>query len=147
MINLKCEWKGKMKFEASSGAHSISMDAKAPLGDDAAMTPKQLLLAAVCGCTAMDVVALMKKHKQNMESFVIDAQTELTQAHPSLFSNTKLIFRAQGQIEKDKLLEAVKLSQTKYCGVTAMISKAVSLDYDVELNGEKIGSGKADFQF
>lgn len=145
MINIKCEWKGRMKFEAQSGQHSWLMDASGPVGEGSAPTPKQLLVAAVCGCTAMDVVALMKKHKQELESFVVDSEGELTTGHPSVFKELKLLFRARGHVEADTLLEAIKLSQTKYCGVTAMISSTVPVRYEVELNGEKIGHGEAKF--
>lgn len=146
-MNISCEWKGKMRFEASSGAHAVSMDAKAPMGDDAAMTPKHLLLAGVCGCTGMDVVALLKKHKQSLEGLVVQAETDLTQGrHPVIFKELKLVFRATGPIEAEKLLEAVRLSQTQYCGVTAMIASRVPVSYEVELNGEKIGSGAAEFK-
>lgn len=135
-----------MNFTAKAEGHQISMDAKSPMGDDSAMTPKQLLLAAICGCTAMDVVALLKKYKQPIDSFEIDADSELTSGvQPAVFKEVKIRFKLVGKIEVAQALEAVKLSQTKFCGVTAMVSKSVPVTYVVELNGEEIGSGKADF--
>jgi putative redox protein len=146
IMKLQCKWNEKMKFTAEADGHQVSMDAKSPIGGDSAMTPKHLLLAGISGCTAMDVVALLKKYKQPFESLDVDADAELTEGvFPAVFKEVKLIFRLKGAVDPARILEAVKLSQTKYCGVTAMVSKSVPVTYSVELNGESIGSGKADF--
>ena len=145
-MKVECRWESKMRFSAASESHQIAMDARPPIGDFSAMTPKHLLLAGICGCTGMDVVALLKKYKQPLESLEVDADADLTEgAYPAIFKEVKLVFRAKGRIEGEKLLEAVRLSQTKYCGVSAMVAKAVPLSYVVELNGTALGSGRADF--
>lgn len=145
-MNLECRWSEKMKFSARSGAHHISMDTKPPLGDDSAMTPKQLLLAGVCGCTAMDVVSLLKKHKQPLESLQVDADAQSTEGvYPAIFKKIHLVFKLTGKLDSERVVEAVHLSQTKYCGVSAMVSKAVPITYSIEVNGSTLGSGKADF--
>ncbi len=146
-MNLQCQWKNKMSFDVVADSHKFSMDANTPIGDNTSANPKQLLLAAICGCTGMDVVALMKKYKQPLESFKIDADAPLTKGkHPAVFEKVDLIFAATGAgIEASKLLEAIKLSQTQFCGVSAMVSKVVPIFYKVTLNGEEVGSGKGDF--
>ena len=146
MLKLKCTWNEKMKFTGEADGLSVSMDTKSPVGSDSALTPKQLTLAGVCGCTAMDVVGLLRKFKQNLQSFTVEAEAPTTEGgHPVVFKEIKLLFRMHGPIEKEKALEAVKLSQTKYCGVSAMLSKAAPITYTVELNGEVIGDGHAQF--
>jgi putative redox protein len=146
-MKIQCTWNEKMKFTASADKLQVKMDANSPIGDSSAMTPKHLLLAGVSGCTAMDVVALLKKYKQAFESLEVDAEGEPTVgSHPVIFKEIKLIFRLKGPIDANKVLEAIHLSQTKYCGVTAMVSKSVPINYTVELNGENIGSGHADFE-
>jgi putative redox protein len=145
-MKTQCIWNEKMKFTAAAEGHEIQMDAKSPVGTDSAMTPKHLLLAGISGCTAMDVVALLKKYKQPFEALEVDADGETTVGvHPVVFKEIKLVFKLKGQVDAAKVLEAIKLSQTKYCGVTAMVSKSVPILYSVELNGESIGSGHADF--
>jgi putative redox protein len=135
-----------MSFVAAADQHSVGMDTKPPLGSDSAMSPKQLLLAGVCGCTGMDVVGLLKKHRQPMESFQIEAEGSLTEGkHPTIFKEIRLTFKLQGALDADQVLEAVKLSQTLYCSVSAMVSKAVPITYVVELNGQSIGTGQAAF--
>lgn len=144
-MQIKCIWDEKMKFSADMGGHSLLMDAKSPIGSDQGPTPKQLVLAGVAGCTAMDVIALMKKHRQEVKTFVIDAQTDLTQGNPSVFTDITLLYKATGNIDPEKLKEAVTLSQTKYCGVSAMLAKNAPIHYKIELNGEMIGEGQAKF--
>ena len=146
-MKLQCTWNDKMRFTAEADKHRVDMDTQPPLGADTAMTPKQLVVAAICGCTAMDVVALLKKFKQPLESFLIEADTSLTEGRgPIVFKEVRLVFKIKGALDGAKVMEAVVLSQTKYCSVSAMLSKAVPISYVVELNGEKIGAGTADFK-
>lgn len=146
-MKLQCHWNDKMRFTAQSGGHEIQMDTNAPIGSDTALTPKQLLVAGICGCTAMDVVALLKKHKQPLESFEVEADATPTEGvYPAIYKEIKLTFKLKGELDAAKVLEAVSLSQTKYCGVSAMVSKAVPISYTVELNGKIIGAGRADFK-
>lgn len=146
-MKLQCQWNEKMKFVAKSDGHQVEMDAKAPVGSDTALTPKQLLVAAVCGCTAMDVVALMKKHRQPLEILQVEADVSMTKGeHPIIFEEIHLVFKFTGSLEPERVKESVELSQTKYCGVSAMISKSVPISYAIELNGENIGTGRANFK-
>lgn len=146
-MKLQCSWTDKMRFTAQSGKHKVEMDTNAPIGSDTALTPKQLLVAAICGCTAMDVVSLLKKHKQPLESFHIDADAASTEGvYPSVYQEIELVFKLTGRLDSGRVLESIKLSQTKYCGVSAMVSMAVPISYQVELNGKNIGSGRAEFK-
>ncbi|MBI3541876.1 MAG: OsmC family protein [Deltaproteobacteria bacterium] len=145
-MKLNCVWKDKMTFTAESGGHQIHMDTKPPIGTDTAMTPKQLVLAGISGCTSMDVVALLKKYKQPLEALVVEVDASQTEGgYPQVFKEVKLVFRFKGALDEAKVLEAVRLSQTKYCGVSAMLAKAVPITYTVDLNGKNVGSGRADF--
>jgi putative redox protein len=146
-MKLVCNWNEKMKFTAEADQHKVEMDTKPPIGTDTALTPKQLLLAGICGCTGMDVVALLKKYKQPLEKLHIEAETTLTEGiYPAVFKEVRLIFKVSGEVDPAKVVEAVTLSQTKYCGVSAMVSKSVPISYSIELNGKVIGTGTANFK-
>lgn len=135
-----------MRFTAKSGEHQVGMDTQPPLGSNTALTPKQLLVAGICGCTAMDVVALLKKHKQPLEALDVEAETQLTEGkYPAVFKEVQLTFKVRGNVDSAQLIDAVALSQTRYCGVSAMVSKVVPIHYVIELNGREIGSGQAKF--
>jgi len=139
-------WKEGMHFDAVTDNNVVSMDAKTPLGKAQGMTPKELIAAGLAGCTAMDVVALLKKHKQAYENFeVLVDITMSTGIQPSVFTEANLTFVLNGPVDKDVYINAVTLSQTKYCGVSAMLAKAFPIKYVVNLNNETIGSGSAHF--
>ena len=139
-MKLTTKWIEKMQLVSSADGHEVRMDTKAPIGSDTALTPKQLVVAGLAGCTAMDVVALMKKHKQPVESFEIEADVEKSSGgYPEVFTGAVLTFRLRGALDEAKVLEAVTLSQTKYCGVSAMLAKAFPIRFRIELNGKTIG--------
>lgn len=145
-MKIQCVWNEGMRFTAKGTEHSIAMDAKRPIGTDTGLTPKELVLAAICGCTAMDVASLMKKHRQTMREFSVTAEAIAREGHPAIFAEVKLEYSVDGEVDRAKLVEAVELSQTKYCSVSAMISKAVPIHYGVRLNGEAIHSGTTRFE-
>lgn len=146
-MRIQCTWKEKLTFTAEADGHAIAMDTKTPLGSDSALTPKQLVLAGVCGCTAMDVVSLLRKHKQPLEGLDVEAEAPTTTGgHPTVFKEIQLKFRFRGSLDPKVVMESIHLSQTKFCGVSAMLSKAVPIRYVAELNGQTIGEGQADFR-
>ncbi len=139
-MKIVTQWSEKMHFVASADGHEVGMDAKAPIGSDSALTPKQLVVAGLAGCTAMDVIALMKKYKQPVESFHVEAEVEKsTGVYPEVFTGAELVFRLTGVLDEAKVIEAVFLSQTKYCGVSAMLAKAFPIRYRIEINGKSVG--------
>ncbi len=145
-MKLKSIWGEKMRFIAEVDNHFVSMDTKPPIGEDTAITPKQMLIAAICGCTGMDVVALLKKYNQPLSKFEIEAEASVTEgAHPIVFKEVQLVFKLEGALEKEKVLEAITLSQTKYCSVSAMLSKSFPIRYAVQINSENVGAGSAQF--
>jgi putative redox protein len=146
-MKLSTRWKEKMTFVATDGRHEVQMDTKSPVGSDSAQTPKQLVLSGLSGCTAMDVVALLKKYKQPLETFEIDCEVEKSSGgYPEVFTRAQLTFKLTGQLDEARVIEAVVSSQTKYCGVSAMLAKAFPIHYRIELNGKQIGEeGQAKF--
>jgi putative redox protein len=139
-------WKQNMQFTATSDGNSILMDGKAPIGHNTGMTPKELVVAGIGGCTAMDVIALLKKHKQETQTMTIEVDVDSTTGkHPAVFTEARIVFDVTGGVDANILMESVRLSQTKFCGVSAMLSKAFPIKYVVRLNGQEIGQGQAEF--
>jgi putative redox protein len=135
-----------MLFNAQAGEHQITVDARQPLGTNQGMAPKELLLSALASCTAMDVVALLKKHKQKLEQLKVTVEAPISEGgYPKRFTRADLSFDVTGDIDATILLDSVNASQTKFCGVSAMLSRAFPIAYSVVLNGTLVGSGVADF--
>ena len=145
-MRAKLIWKENLQFTAEADGHAVLMDAKPPVGQGKAQTPKQLLLAALCGCTAMDVASLMRKHRQDMECFEITAEATIRKGvDPAVFTGVDIAFRIEGAVDPALAVEAARLSQTHFCAISAMLSRAVPIRYEVFVNGASVGRGEAQF--
>lgn len=125
-----------MAFEAEIGQYKVMMDADEGLGGTGkGPKPKPLLLSALAGCTGMDVVAILKKMQVIFDTFSMSVEGEMTEDHPRYFDRITIIYKFTGKdLPPDKIEKAVHLSQEKYCGISAMLSKAAEITYRVELN-------------
>jgi putative redox protein len=96
-MKITAKWNEKLSLTANADGHAVVMDSKPPLGNDNGMTPKQLVVAGLCGCTAMDVISLMKKYKQPLEAFEIEADVDMSEeGHPIVFKTIALTFKLVG---------------------------------------------------
>jgi len=129
-------WAGNMKFNANVSGHPIMMDAVAGVGgENAGPRPKELMLAALAGCTGMDVVSILKKMQVELDGFDIKIEADLTEEHPKVYTHIHIIYEFKGKdLDVEKLKKAIELSQEKYCGVSAMYRKAMEVTYEIVLN-------------
>lgn len=146
-MKAKVSWLEKMKFTGEANNFSVKLDAKKPIGSDEGMSPKEAVLIGLCGCTAMDVVALLRKFKQSQKSLEVSVVASPTAegVHPVMFKEFQLEYACTGEVDAVKLSEAVQLSLTKYCSVSAMLSKVGPIRYVVKLNDVTISNGQAHF--
>ncbi len=116
--------------------NSILMDGSPDIGGAGkGMRPMQLLLAAVGGCSAIDIILILKKQKQIIESFEIevDGEREKIEGY-SLFRDICLHFKIKGKVDLDKAERAVKLSIEKYCSVSKTLEPTAKITYKISVN-------------
>lgn len=136
---VKTVWKDNMAFDSQIDNHTIRIDAPNPLGDDTGPSPKKLLLSSLAGCTGMDVVSLLKKMRVPFSNFEMDVDADLTDEHPKIYSEIRIVYRIFGtQLNKEKVEKAIDLSQEKYCGVSAMLEKNSPIKYTIEYVEEPV---------
>ena len=130
-INIK--WQDKMAFEADVDGHKVVIDAAGAVGgEDKGPTPKPLLMVSLGGCTGMDVISLARKMRQDVESFDIEMEADLTEEHPMRYTRINMIYRFKGNnLDPKKLEKAVSLSQNRYCGVSETLRGNVELSYEI----------------
>ena len=139
-------WCEGMSFTTNNRHHVTHLDASADFeGQDSAPTPKEVLLNAMMGCTAMDVVSILKKMRVEIKKFTMTIEAEKNLDPPVHFVKTHLVYYLDGDIAKDKAVKAIESSLTKYCGVNYMISKVCDITYDLVLNGATAHTGMAAF--
>ncbi|MBK7816617.1 MAG: OsmC family protein [Sphingobacteriaceae bacterium] len=116
--------------------NSIQMDSSPEIGGEGkGMRPRQLLLAAVGGCSAIDVILILKKQKQEIIDFDVEVEGESEKVEDySLFRNITLHFKIKGNVDFDKAERAVKLSIEKYCSVSKTLEPTAKINYKITLN-------------
>jgi putative redox protein len=117
----------------TAGDQQIAMDADPPEGDDAAPGPKETLLAALAGCTAMDVASLLRKKRQVATAYEIVVSGESSDEHPKIFTSISVEHRVTGAVEPEALRRSIELSATRYCPVNAMLSGTVRIEHRYRL--------------
>ncbi|MBN1987955.1 MAG: OsmC family protein [Bacteroidales bacterium] len=134
-ITLQTDWKEGMRFETEINGHKLIIDA----GEDNGGTnqgprPKQLMLAALAGCTGMDVVGILKKMRVDFTDFSIEIEANQTEEHPKHYDAMKVIYKFKGNnLDMEKLQKAVSLSEERYCGVSAVYKKAMPVTFEVRI--------------
>ncbi len=144
-MKITTRWEGKMRFAATDGERTVYTDAGRPLGDGTSLSPKQVLLASLCGCTGIDVAARLRKHKQEMTGLRIEADAPKREGKPATFDSVTLDFFFEGAVEESVAVNAVVSSQTEDCGVSAMIAAHCPIFYRVHINGALVNEGRAKF--
>jgi len=119
------------QFVAESGTgHALVMDdAQGHTGPK----PIELVLLALGGCTAFDVIGILRKKRQTVTRYEIELRAEQQPEPPSHFSRVEIKHRLWGRIEPEAVRKAIELSETKYCAVGAMISKTAKIETTFEI--------------
>lgn len=128
-------WTDKLAFEGDMDGHKVIVDATEEAGgSDLGPRPKKLMLTALAGCTGVDVIMILKKMKVEVEAFNVIIEADVTEEHPKHYNKIKVIYQFKGKnIPYDKLERAVKLSEEKYCGVTAVYRKAMEMEVEIRV--------------
>lgn len=137
-------WMGKMQFNALVNGHTIIMDAPERVGgEDNGPIPKPFVLTALSGCTGMDVVAFLRKEGIEMKNFGLTVEGEISKQPPIEYISIHLVYNLEGDTKDEQAaMNAVTLSQEKYCGVSSMLKKIIPVTWDVIYNGKLIFSNK-----
>ncbi len=125
-------WKpGTTQYEGrSESGHSLLFDTDA--AHTAGASPMEAVLAALCGCTSVDVVSILEKKRQPVTSLVVSASAEQAPAPPRVFTHILLTYRVGGALSRKAVEDAVALSKDKYCSVSKMLEHSVKIDYRIE---------------
>lgn len=135
----RCEilWLGGMEFEATTGSgHSLKLDASVSAGGgDTAVRPFELLAVALGACTAMDVISILRKKRQDVTGYRVEVQYEQREGewpHPMTAAIIKHIITGHS-VEQAAVTRAIELSNEKYCSVHATMNECVRLSTEWEV--------------
>jgi putative redox protein len=131
MVEARAQWTDHDRFigSASSG-HAIVVDA----GETkSANGPMELGLIGLCGCTAVDVVSILRKKREPFTAVEVTARAERAPEPPQVFTSIHLVYRVRGQVAPKAVADAVRLSEEKYCSVAAMLHQTAKMTYEIVL--------------
>ncbi len=129
-------WTGGMTFLAETGSnHVVAMDG-APEGGGRNLAPRpmEMVLLGTGGCTAYDVMVILKKSGQDVTACEVKLSSERAETDPKVFTRIHMHFQVRGRALKPKLVEqAIRLSHEKYCSASIMLGKTAEITEDYEI--------------
>jgi len=137
MINEKMIMKIQLKntnsldryVATNESGHQIELS-----GDGSAVGPMQAVLMAAAGCSTIDIVSILKKMKQPLESIEVDANGGRREEIPRTYTSIHLHYKLTGALDEAKVARAIELSLTKYCSVSLMLEKSAEITSSYEIN-------------
>jgi putative redox protein len=124
------DWKHDSIFEAvTESGNRIQFDTDAPYAHGP--SPVEAVLAALCSCTSVDVVSILKKKRQEITGLRVSAVAARAAEPPRIFTHIKLTYAVHGKLSRKAVESAVSLSKNKYCSVSKMLEKSVVIDYEI----------------
>jgi putative redox protein len=122
-----------MSFTAELDGFTSTIDADESVGgENKGPKPKGLSLTSLAGCTAMDVISILRKMHAEPEEFSVEAEAEVADDHPKVFTKIIITYYFKGgEITREKAEKAVSLSEERYCGVSAMLRQAAPIETNI----------------
>lgn len=117
--------------------HIVNVDSRPEFGgDDQGPSPMELVLMGVAGCSAIDMISILKKQRQEITSFKAEVEGERVQVGEAKpFKDIHVVFYLEGNIKEEKAAKAAQLSFDKYCSVSKTLEPTATIHYKVVLNG------------
>ena len=132
MQTASVKWIDEQKFVATSpSGHAVTIDSDRE--SNQAPGPMELLLMALGACTATDVVIVLRKKRQKLQSLEVICSGERAAEPPAVWTKLEIVYRLRGQLDDAAVKHAIQLSEDKYCSVAAMLRKTATLSWRYEI--------------
>ena len=143
-MEAKVDWKGRLTFTGTADSgFSVPLGAKAAVGgDDDGFRPMELIALGLAGCTAMDVMSILRKKRQDVTDFEVQVHVERAQEHPKVFTETEIEYFITGHgVDETAVLRAIGLSANRYCPAQAMFNQVMTIELKYHIFNDE-GAGK-----
>lgn len=126
------KWQGAQRFSATSpSGHTIALDSDRETNTGAG--PMELLLMALGACTATDVIIILEKQRQKIDSLEVICSGERAADPPRVWTALEVLYRVRGRVDESALKRAIQLSEDKYCSVSVTLQKMAKLSWRYEI--------------
>ena len=135
-MDAKVVWSGGMNFTGTSNSgFAIPLDSDSSVGGtNNGLRPLELMAISLAGCTAMDVISILRKKQQDITGFEVLVNADQRSEHPHVFTQAVITYRVTGRkVDVAALLRAIELSATKYCPAQSMLAKSFPMELSYEI--------------
>ena len=143
-------WQNNMVFIGrSASGFPVQMDADSNFGGtDSCVRPMEMIALGLAGCTAMDVISVLLKKRQDVTQFEVRVDAPRSADHPKVFTRAVITYLVTGRsVDEDAVLRSIELAATKYCPAQIMLEPAVPMDLHYEIyEDEEDGSKRLTYQ-
>jgi len=139
-MDAKVIWNEGMRFTGSADSgFNVTLDADPGVGGaDGGFRPLELLAIGLAGCTAMDVISILRRKKQDVTAFDVRVEAQQQAEHPHVFTAAKILYTVSGRnVDETAVRRAIELSTLTYCPAQAMLSKAFPMQLLYEIYDDK----------
>jgi putative redox protein len=139
MSNTQVTWVDGMQFVAETAGHAIVIDGAPGFGRDTGIPPMRLLLLGAAGCSAMDVVHILKNRmRRDVTGLRVEVEAEQAEEHPKVYTRIELKYRIKGRKLKEKdVRRAIELSNTQFCSAAIMLGKTAEVVTSFEIEEDE----------
>ncbi len=143
-MEAKVIWQGRLTFEAvSDSGFPVRLDTdEAVGGNNSGIRPMELMAMSLAGCTAMDVISILEKKRQQVTGFEVRVQADRASEHPKVFTHAVIEYHVTGhQVDEAAVVRAIELSATRYCPAQGMLARVMPIELRYKIyedeNGER----------
>ncbi len=144
-MQVKVDWKERVSFvgTADSG-FNVNLGADQDLGgDNDGFRPLELMAISLAGCTAMDVISILKKKRQDVTDFEVRIDSDRAEQHPRVFTHATIEYLVTGHdVDEKAVLRAIELSAERYCSAQAMLTQVFPMELRYQIFEEDSGAKK-----
>ena len=132
MQTASVQWIGGQKFvSVGPSGHAVPIDSDRE--SNTAPGPMELVLIALGACTATDIVVVLEKKRQKLQSLEVICSGERAADPPTVWTKLEVLYRLRGELDEKAVQHAIQLSEEKYCSVSAMLRKTAALTWRYEI--------------
>ncbi len=129
------EGEGRQFIAQAGSGHALVIDTK---DGNTGPRPVELVLLGLGGCTAFDVIGILRKKRQHVTGYEVAVTAEQREEYPKVFTKVKIHHILRGRIDREAVERAIHLSETKYCSVSAMLSCSAEIAITYEIIAESV---------
>ncbi len=127
-------WTTGMQFVGKSDSNIPFILGQPEAAEGQTNSPMELILVGLCGCTALDVIHILKRRRQHVTGLQVRVEAERAETHPKVFTSYHLTYVVRGRNLSEKaVFAAVKLTRETYCSVSAMLEKSAMITHEIEM--------------